>query len=106
VVLFFFSFLANRKRKWKKENQKMPVARPEPAETRVIAHLDLDCFYVQGLSVCLSVCLVPPFVSHLSEETMYAGILWVLQNWDRQKWWVGDRMNFIKWVDMHSFCWA
>ncbi|CAM6037849.1 unnamed protein product [Sphagnum compactum] len=25
----------------------MPVARPEPAETRVIAHLDLDCFYVQ-----------------------------------------------------------
>lgn len=26
----------------------MPVARPESSETRVIAHLDLDCFYVQG----------------------------------------------------------
>ncbi|XP_037414142.1 DNA polymerase eta-like isoform X2 [Triticum dicoccoides] len=25
----------------------MPVARPEPQEPRVIAHLDLDCFYVQ-----------------------------------------------------------
>lgn len=25
----------------------MPVARPEPSEIRVIAHLDLDCFYVQ-----------------------------------------------------------
>lgn len=26
----------------------MPVARPDSGETRVIAHLDLDCFYVQG----------------------------------------------------------
>jgi len=25
----------------------MPVARPEPQELRVIAHVDLDCFYVQ-----------------------------------------------------------
>lgn len=25
----------------------MPVARPEPQEVRVIAHVDLDCFYVQ-----------------------------------------------------------
>ncbi|KAG6551273.1 hypothetical protein Mapa_007200 [Marchantia paleacea] len=25
----------------------MPVARPEPPDTRVIAHVDLDCFYVQ-----------------------------------------------------------
>lgn len=25
----------------------MPVARPEPSEIRVIAHVDLDCFYVQ-----------------------------------------------------------
>ncbi|KAH7352835.1 hypothetical protein KP509_19G066100 [Ceratopteris richardii] len=25
----------------------MPVARPEPSEVRVIAHVDLDCFYVQ-----------------------------------------------------------
>ncbi|KAL2633745.1 hypothetical protein R1flu_005224 [Riccia fluitans] len=25
----------------------MPVARPEPLDTRVIAHVDLDCFYVQ-----------------------------------------------------------
>ncbi|XP_059065820.1 DNA polymerase eta isoform X2 [Cryptomeria japonica] len=25
----------------------MPVARPEPQEARVIAHVDLDCFYVQ-----------------------------------------------------------
>lgn len=25
----------------------MPVARPDSGETRVIAHLDLDCFYVQ-----------------------------------------------------------
>ena len=29
-------------------DHKMPVARPESSETRVIAHLDLDCFYVQG----------------------------------------------------------
>ena len=27
----------------------MPVARPEPQEPRVIAHVDMDCFYVQGL---------------------------------------------------------
>jgi hypothetical protein len=26
----------------------MPVARPDSGDTRVIAHLDLDCFYVQG----------------------------------------------------------
>lgn len=26
----------------------MPVARPEPQEPRVIAHVDMDCFYVQG----------------------------------------------------------
>ncbi|XP_058072199.1 DNA polymerase eta isoform X4 [Magnolia sinica] len=25
----------------------MPIARPEPQEARVIAHIDLDCFYVQ-----------------------------------------------------------
>jgi len=25
----------------------MPVARPEPQEPRVIAHVDMDCFYVQ-----------------------------------------------------------
>ncbi|AQL05017.1 DNA polymerase eta [Zea mays] len=29
----------------------MPVARPEPQEPRVIAHVDMDCFYVQGLSM-------------------------------------------------------
>ncbi|KAL0442298.1 UNVERIFIED_CONTAM: DNA polymerase eta [Sesamum latifolium] len=25
----------------------MPVARPEPSDARVIAHVDMDCFYVQ-----------------------------------------------------------
>ncbi|KAK4440377.1 DNA polymerase eta [Sesamum alatum] len=25
----------------------MPVARPEPSDSRVIAHIDMDCFYVQ-----------------------------------------------------------
>jgi hypothetical protein len=30
------------------KGEAMPVARPEPQEPRVIAHLDLDCFYVQG----------------------------------------------------------
>lgn len=27
----------------------MPVARPETSDARVIAHVDMDCFYVQGL---------------------------------------------------------
>lgn len=27
----------------------MPIARPEPQDTRVIAHVDMDCFYVQGI---------------------------------------------------------
>lgn len=27
----------------------MPVARPESSDSRVIAHVDMDCFYVQGL---------------------------------------------------------
>lgn len=27
----------------------MPVARPETSDSRVIAHVDMDCFYVQGL---------------------------------------------------------
>ncbi|KAL5977624.1 hypothetical protein ACLOJK_041522 [Asimina triloba] len=26
----------------------MPIARPEPQEARIIAHVDMDCFYVQG----------------------------------------------------------
>ncbi|KAJ7518246.1 hypothetical protein O6H91_21G061000 [Diphasiastrum complanatum] len=29
------------------EKRRMPVARPEPVEARVIAHVDLDCFYAQ-----------------------------------------------------------
>jgi hypothetical protein len=34
----------------------MPVAKPESSDARVIAHIDMDCFYVQGfqLSLCLS----------------------------------------------------
>jgi hypothetical protein len=32
----------------------MPIARPDSGETRVIAHLDLDCFYVQGLVFLLT----------------------------------------------------
>lgn len=27
----------------------MPVARPETSDSRVIAHVDMDCFYVQGI---------------------------------------------------------
>ncbi|EYU43640.1 hypothetical protein MIMGU_mgv1a002155mg [Erythranthe guttata] len=29
------------------EIEKMPVARPESSDSRVIAHIDMDCFYVQ-----------------------------------------------------------
>jgi hypothetical protein len=37
----------------------MPVARSESGDTRVIAHLDLDCFYVQGdLFVLVLIALV------------------------------------------------
>lgn len=37
----------------------MPVARPEPQEPRVIAHVDMDCFYVQGLWPSLPLPLPP-----------------------------------------------
>lgn len=39
------------------EKLKMPVARPELSDSRVIAHVDMDCFYVQGFSVSLSTLL-------------------------------------------------
>lgn len=29
----------------------MPVARPQMSDSRVIAHVDMDCFYVQGFSI-------------------------------------------------------
>lgn len=32
----------------------MPVARPETSDSRVIAHVDMDCFYVQGPFLSLS----------------------------------------------------
>ena len=32
----------------------MPVARPETSDARVIAHVDMDCFYVQGLFTYLT----------------------------------------------------
>ncbi|KAK2661873.1 hypothetical protein Ddye_000447 [Dipteronia dyeriana] len=35
------------KHKDKKRKEKMPVARPESADARIIAHVDMDCFYVQ-----------------------------------------------------------
>ncbi|KAF5957788.1 hypothetical protein HYC85_005013 [Camellia sinensis] len=34
-------------REREREREKMPVARPESSGVRVIAHLDMDCFYVQ-----------------------------------------------------------
>ncbi|KAK3034848.1 hypothetical protein RJ639_032303 [Escallonia herrerae] len=32
----------------------MPVARPETSDSRVIAHVDMDCFYVQGTLVLIA----------------------------------------------------
>lgn len=41
----------------KEEWRGMPVARRETCDGRVIAHVDMDCFYVQGSSLSLS--LIP-----------------------------------------------
>lgn len=37
----------------------MPVARPEASDARVIAHVDMDCFYVQGPSLSNPNCIQP-----------------------------------------------
>lgn len=44
----------------------MPVARPESSDSRVIAHVDMDCFYVQGSHFSLPIYLkILGFSSHL-----------------------------------------
>lgn len=42
------------KEKKEEEEEEMPVARPETSDSRVIAHVDMDCFYVQGFFIPLS----------------------------------------------------
>ncbi|PRQ37819.1 putative DNA-directed DNA polymerase [Rosa chinensis] len=34
----------------------MPVARPETSDSRVIAHVGMDCFYVQVVFIILIIC--------------------------------------------------
>lgn len=50
-----------------KRTEKMPVARPESSDSRVIAHVDMDCFYVQGFRFSFFLC---PWVE-LHSPTMY-----------------------------------
>jgi hypothetical protein len=43
-----------KKRREEKKRVAMPVARRETCDGRVIAHVDMDCFYVQGYLFPLS----------------------------------------------------
>lgn len=58
-----------KKLEGKRGREKMPVARAESSGARVIAHVDMDCFYVQGffnsssisssqsLAFCAGICM-------------------------------------------------
>lgn len=69
--LLFYLFITRIGGKLGRERRKkMPVARPELSDSRVIAHVDMDCFYVQGLSNSLLslsafLCIQILFMAHL-----------------------------------------
>ena len=51
----------------------MPVAKPESSDARVIAHVDMDCFYVQGFWLSVSISLSYESVLCVSDFVGYIG---------------------------------
>ncbi|BFG28493.1 hypothetical protein CerSpe_147670 [Prunus speciosa] len=51
----------------------MPVARPETSDSRVIAHVDMDCFYVQAETMLAEA--PPEILEVIDEEVLKSHVL-------------------------------